>query len=181
MMCKVVSTETGEPVGRNQRGELWCSGPNIMQGYLNRPDATRETLDSNGFLHTGDVVFVDDDGYYFVVDRVKELIKVKGFQVAPAELEALLLGCEAVADAAVIGVPDERAGELPKAYIVRQKGHEALEAAEVKAFIAGKVTAYKEIAYVEFVEAVPKSAAGKILRKELRQMEEQRRMQRARL
>jgi len=181
MRCKLVSTETGQPVGRNERGELWCEGPNVMQGYLNRPDATAETIDVDGFLHTGDVGYVDDEGYYYVVDRVKELIKVKGFQVAPAELEALLLGFEAVADAAVIGVPDEKAGELPKAYVVRQKGYEALSHSEVKAFVAGKVTPYKEIAEVEFVDAVPKSAAGKILRKELRKMEEERRKLRSRL
>ena len=110
-----------------------------------------------------------------MVDRVKELIKVKGFQVAPAELEAILLSDVRVADAAVIGVPDERAGELPKAYVVRQAAHPTLSAEQVKAYVAERTTSYKHLAHVEFVEAVPKSAAGKILRKDLRKMEDGRR------
>ena len=122
------------------------------------------------------VGYVDADGRYYIVDRVKELIKVKGFQVPPAELEAALLGNEAIADAAVIGLPDDKLGEAPKAYVVKQAGHEGLSAADVAAFLAERVAEYKRIdpERVEFVEAVPKSAAGKILRKELRAMEAER-------
>lgn len=175
MVAKLVSTETGKPVGEGERGELWLSGPNIMAGYLNNEAATKETIDVDGFLHTGDVGYIDSKGFFFIVDRVKELIKVKGFQVAPAELEAVLLTSAAIADAAVIGVADAKAGELPKAYVVRQKGHEGLTEEQVKEHVAGKVAEYKQVALVEFVESVPKSAAGKILRKELRKMEEERR------
>ena len=173
MECKIVD-EQGEPVAVGERGELCCKGPNIMKGYLNRPEATAATIDADGFLHTGDVAIVDAGGTFTIVDRVKELIKVKGFQVAPAELEALVGGWERVADVAVIGIPDERAGELPKAFVVKQKGHEALTADEVKAFVKDKVAPYKKLAVVEFVDSVPKSAAGKILRKELRKMEAER-------
>ena len=175
MRCKVVAVDSGREVGVGEIGELWLAGPNIMQGYLNRPEATASTIDAEGYLHTGDVGYVDAEGRYYVVDRVKELIKVKGFQVAPAELEAILLSDVRVADAAVIGVPDERAGELPKAYVVRQAAHPTLSAEQVKAYVAERTTSYKHLAHVEFVEAVPKSAAGKILRKDLRKMEDGRR------
>ena len=171
-----MSTENDLPVGVGERGEFWLSGPNIMAGYLNNAAATAETIDSDGFLHTGDVGYVDSDGYYWIVDRVKELIKVKGFQVAPAELEGLLLSSESIADAAVIGLPDLKAGEAVKAYVVKQKGHESLTEESVQAFVKGQVAAYKQITHVEFVENVPKSAAGKILRKDLRKMEEARRV-----
>ena len=116
--CRIVDPETGEDVAEGERGELWMRGPQVMSGYLNNPEATAATVDEDGWLHTGDVAVVDDDGYFQIVDRLKELIKYKGFQVAPAELEALILGHEHVADAAVIGVPDEEAGELPKAFVV---------------------------------------------------------------
>ena len=175
MRCKVVGVDSGREVGVGEVGELWLAGPNIMQGYLSRPEATASTIDADGYLHTGDVGYVDAEGRYYVVDRVKELIKVKGFQVAPAELEAILVSDVRVADAAVIGVPDERSGELPKAYVVRQAAHPALSAEQVKAYVAERTTSYKHLAHVEFVEAVPKSAAGKILRKDLRKMEDGRR------
>jgi len=171
MQAKIVSTETGETLGPGERGELCCAGPNIMKGYLNRPEATAGCMDDDGFLHTGDVAVVDENGVFRIVDRVKELIKVKGFQVPPAELEAVIAGYDKVGDVGVIGVPDERAGELPKAFVVKQKGCEALTEEEVIAYVADKVAPYKKVAYVEFVETVPKSAAGKILRKELRAME----------
>ena len=173
MECKLVSTETGEACGVGERGEICLKGPNIMKGYLNRPSANAESFDSEGFYRTGDVGYVDEAGLYYVVDRVKELIKVKGFQVPPAELEAALLGFDAIADAAVIGLPCEKHGEVPKAFVVRQAGHEGLSAKEVSGFLVGKLAEYKQIApeNVEFVEAVPKSAAGKILRKELRALE----------
>jgi acyl-CoA synthetase (AMP-forming)/AMP-acid ligase II len=139
-----------------------------MKGYLNNPAATADTLDEDGWLHTGDVAVVDEHGCYTVVDRVKELIKYKGYQVAPAELEAVLLGHPAIADAAVIGVKDADSGEeLPKAFVVRAPGT-AITEQEVMDFVAGKVAPHKKIRAVEFIEQVPKSAAGKILRKDLK-------------
>ena len=138
-----------------------------MVGYLNNPEATAATIDSEGWLHTGDIGRFDADGHLYVVDRLKELIKYKGFQVAPAELEALLLTHPAIADAAVIGLPDEEAGEIPAGYVVLKPGQEASED-EVKAFISEHVATYKNLGSVEFVEAIPKSASGKILRRELR-------------
>jgi acyl-CoA synthetase (AMP-forming)/AMP-acid ligase II len=116
--CKLVSTEDGSELGKNQDGELWIRGPQAMRGYLNNPEATAACLDDEGWYHSGDVARVDDDGYFHIVDRVKELIKYKGMQVAPAELEALLLTHPAIADAAVIPSPDEEAGEIPKAFVV---------------------------------------------------------------
>ena len=128
----------------------------------------RATVDADGWLHTGDVAVVDDHGCYTVVDRVKELIKYKGYQVAPAELEAVLLGHPEIADAAVIGVPEKETGEeLPKAFVVRAPGSELTEDA-VMAYMAEKVAPHKKIRFVEFIDAVPKSAAGKILRKDLK-------------
>jgi acyl-CoA synthetase (AMP-forming)/AMP-acid ligase II len=139
-----------------------------MKGYLNNEKATAETVDSDGWLHTGDVAIVDDHGVYTVVDRVKELIKYKGYQVAPAELEAVLLGHPEIADAAVIGVPEKESGEeLPKAFVVRAAGSGLTEEA-VMAYMAEKVAPHKKIRIVEFIDAVPKSAAGKILRKDLK-------------
>jgi acyl-CoA synthetase (AMP-forming)/AMP-acid ligase II len=149
--------------------------PPVSGRYLHATLTLTLALALTRYLHTGDVGYVDAEGRYYVVDRVKELIKVKGFQVAPAELEAILLSDVRVADAAVIGVPDERSGELPKAYVVRQAAHPALSIEQVKAYVAERTTSYKHLAHVEFVEAVPKSAAGKILRKDLRKMEDGRR------
>lgn len=166
--CKIVDTETGALCAVGEEGEIVLQGPNVMRGYLNRPEATAECLDAEGWLRTGDVGYVDSDGLYYIVDRVKELIKTKGFQVAPAELEALLCGWEKVADAAVIGIPDERSGEVPKAFVVRQPGHESLTADEVKDYVRPQVAPYKQIEIVEFIDAVPKSLAGKILRRMLR-------------
>jgi acyl-CoA synthetase (AMP-forming)/AMP-acid ligase II len=139
-----------------------------MKGYLNNPEATADTLDTGGWLHTGDVAVVDENGCYTVVDRVKELIKYKGYQVAPAELEAVLIGHPQIADAAVIGVRDPESGEeLPKAFVVRAPGSSISEQ-EVMDFVAGKVAPHKKIRSVEFIDQVPKSAAGKILRKDLK-------------
>ncbi|KAE8355052.1 hypothetical protein BDV28DRAFT_129818 [Aspergillus coremiiformis] len=154
-------------LGCNQRGELWVRGPNIMKGYWRNPQATKETLTDNGWLKTGDIAYVDDQGKFYVVDRKKELIKVKGNQVAPAELEALLLEHPAVADVAVIGVSvndDER----PRAYIVLKAGKSA-SAWDLIAFMNGKVSAIKRITGgVVFVDTIPKNPSGKILRKVLR-------------
>jgi len=157
---------TGEEAADGERGELLVRGPNVMAGYLNNPEATAHTIDADGWLHTGDVALVDAAGDYFIVDRVKELIKYKGFQVPPAEIEALLLSHDGIADAAVIPVPDEEAGEVPKAYVVLKSGH-ALSADEVIAFTAEHLAPYKKIRQVAFVDAIPKSASGKILRRVL--------------
>ncbi|TFV87206.1 4-coumarate--CoA ligase family protein [Blastococcus sp. CT_GayMR16] len=166
--CRLIDPATGEDAAEGERGELWIRGPQVMKGYLNNEQATNETVDSDGWLHTGDVAIVDDHGVYTVVDRVKELIKYKGYQVAPAELEAVLLGHPEIADAAVIGVPEKESGEeLPKAFVVRAPGSELTEDA-VKAYMAEKVAPHKKIRLVEFIDTVPKSAAGKILRKDLK-------------
>ena len=166
--CRLVDPGTGEDAAEGERGELWIRGPQVMKGYLNNAEATAATIDGDGWLHTGDVAVVDDHGCYTVVDRVKELIKYKGYQVAPAELEAVLLGHPEIADAAVIGMPEKESGEeLPKAFVVRAPGSELTEEA-VMAYMAAKVAPHKKIRFVEFIDAVPKSAAGKILRKDLK-------------
>ncbi|MFL6096655.1 MAG: 4-coumarate--CoA ligase family protein, partial [Blastococcus sp.] len=166
--CRLIDPETGQDAADGERGELWIRGPQVMKGYLNNEEATRNTVDAEGWLHTGDVAIVDDEGRYTVVDRVKELIKYKGYQVAPAELEAVLIGHPEIADAAVIGVPDKESGEeLPKAFVVRAPGSELTEEA-VMQYMAEKVAPHKKVRFVEFIDAVPKSAAGKILRKDLK-------------
>jgi 4-coumarate--CoA ligase len=165
--CRVVDPDTGEDLGVGADGEIWVKGPQVMAGYLNNDAATKGTIDDDGWLHTGDIGHVEEDGHWVIVDRLKELIKYKGFQVPPAELEALLLTHPAVADCAVIGVPDEEAGELPKAFIVLKPGAEAT-AADISDFVAGEVAHYKQVRIVEFVDEIPKSASGKILRRLLR-------------
>ena len=173
---KLVDTETGEeitelgPDGVTKPGELWVKGPNVMLGYLNKPEATAETLDADGYLHTGDVAVYHEGGYFSIVDRVKELIKYKGYQIAPAELEALLLSHPKVMDAAVIGVLDDDKQEIPKAFIVAAPDS-GLTEDEVMAFVAEQVAPHKKVRRVEFIEAIPKSTAGKILRKDLRARE----------
>jgi acyl-CoA synthetase (AMP-forming)/AMP-acid ligase II len=161
---RVVDPATGADLGRNQTGELMARGPQVMKGYLNNPEATADMLDPDGWLHTGDLGHVDDDGYVYVVDRVKELIKYKGLQVAPAELEAVLLAHPAIADAAVVRYPDEEAGEVPKAFVVARS---PLEAEEVIAFVAERVAPHKKVRRVEFVDEIPKALSGKILRRVL--------------
>ncbi|HJR08587.1 MAG TPA: 4-coumarate--CoA ligase family protein [Pyrinomonadaceae bacterium] len=163
--CKIVDVETNEPVGCGQEGEICMRGPQMMKGYLNRPEATAATIDADGWLHTGDIGYCDEEGHFFIVDRLKELIKYKGMQVAPAELEALLLTHPSVADAAVVPLPDEAAGELPKAFVVRKQGAESLTPAELMAFVARQVAPYKKIRQLEFIDKIPKSASGKILRR----------------
>jgi acyl-CoA synthetase (AMP-forming)/AMP-acid ligase II len=164
MECRIVDVESGEDLPHGERGELWMRGPNVMSGYLNNDEATAATVDDDGWLHTGDVAIVDEDGYFQIVDRVKELIKYKGFQVAPAELEALIITHPAVADVAVIPLPDEEAGEIPKAFVVLSG---EVTADELMEFVAGKVSTYKQIRAVEVVDEIPKSASGKILRRVL--------------
>ncbi len=146
------------------RGELWIRGPQVMAGYLNNEEATRNTIDPDGWLHTGDIAEIDEDGYYAIVDRLKELIKYNGFQVPPAELEAILITHPAIADCAVIGVPDEEAGELPKAFVV-VSGEVTDD--EIMAFVAEQVSPQKKVRLIERIEQIPKSAAGKILRRQL--------------
>jgi len=169
--CAVVSLETGNPLGVREEGEIWIRGPQVMKGYLNNPDATAQTLTPDGWLRTGDVGYVDEDGYFYIVDRVKEMIKYKGLQIAPAELEAVLLTHPAVADAAVIPSPDPEAGEVPKAFVVL-KG--AATAEELMDYVAARVAPFKKIRRIEFVEQIPKSPSGKILRRVLVQQERER-------
>ena len=159
---RIVDVETGEDLGPGERGEIWIRGPQVMAGYLNQPEATAATIDEDGWLHTGDIGYVDENTFCHVVDRVKELIKFKGFQVAPAELEALLLTHPQIRDVAVVRSPDEEAGEVPKAFVV---GDGALTAEDVMSFVAERVSPHKKIRRVEFVDQIPKAASGKILRR----------------
>jgi 4-coumarate--CoA ligase len=164
---KIVDPETGVSRSYNQPGEMCIRGPQIMKGYLNNPEATAQTIDKDGWLHTGDIAIIDEDEEVFVVDRVKELIKFKGFQVAPAELEALLVSHPSIADAAVVSKPDEAAGEIPVAFVVRTQ-NATLTGDEIKDFIAKLVVFYKKLHAVYFVESIPKGPSGKVLRKDLR-------------
>ncbi|MGA5123679.1 4-coumarate--CoA ligase family protein [Streptomyces pseudogriseolus] len=166
---RIVSLDDpGKDLGPGESGEILIRGPQVMKGYLGRPDATAAMIDEDGWLHTGDVGHVDDDGWLFVVDRVKELIKYKGFQVAPAELEALLLTHLGVADAAVIGVYDEDGNEVPHAFVVRHPSAPDLSESEVMLHVAERVAPYKRVRHVTFIDGVPRAASGKILRRELR-------------
>ncbi|KAJ9141418.1 hypothetical protein P3X46_031957 [Hevea brasiliensis] len=164
---KIVDPETGNSLPRNQTGEICIRGSQIMKGYLNDPEATVNTIDKEGWLHTGDVGYIDDDDELFIVDRLKELIKYKGFQVAPAELEAMLIAHPSISDAAVVPMKDEAAGEVPVAFVVRSNGCKVTED-EIKQYISKQVIFYKRINRVFFTEAIPKAPSGKILRKDLR-------------
>jgi acyl-CoA synthetase (AMP-forming)/AMP-acid ligase II len=162
--CRIVDVATGEDVPAGERGELLIRGPQVMKGYLNNPRATALAIDPAGWLHTGDIATVDEQGSVRIVDRVKELIKYKGYQVAPAELEGLLLTHPAIADATVIGIPDEEAGEVPKAFVVPSA---PLTPEEVTAFVAERVAPSKKVRAVEIIEEIPKAPSGKILRRVL--------------
>ena len=164
---RLVDTESGEDQDVGGEGELLVRGPQVMKGYLNNESATRNTIDDDGWLHTGDGAVLDEHGHVSIVDRVKELIKYKGFQVPPAELEALLVAHPKVADVAVIGIPDDEAGEIPKAYVVAQPG-ETATTEELQSYLGEHVASYKQVRLVEFVDEIPKSASGKILRRVLR-------------
>ncbi|MEU5094020.1 4-coumarate--CoA ligase family protein [Streptomyces sp. NPDC020996] len=167
---RIVSlADPGKDLGVGEPGEILIRGPQVMKGYLGRPDATAAMIDEDGWLHTGDVGRVDEDGWLFVVDRVKELIKYKGFQVAPAELEALLLTHPGIADAAVIGVYNDDGNEVPRAYVVRQPDAAGLTEGEVMTYVAERVAPYKRVREVTFLDAVPRAASGKILRRQLRE------------
>ncbi|KAJ0250371.1 4-coumarate--CoA ligase 2 [Hirschfeldia incana] len=164
---KIIDPDTGDSLSKNKPGEICIRGHQIMKGYLNNPAATEETIDKEGWLHTGDIGLIDDDDELFIVDRLKELIKYKGYQVAPAELEALLIGHQDITDVAVVAMKEEAAGEVPVAFIVKSKDSELSED-EVKKFVAKQVVFYKRINKVFFVESIPKAPSGKILRKDLR-------------
>lgn len=176
--CRIVDYNNGAELGANEEGEIWVRGPQVMQGYLGNPAATAAMIDRESWLHTGDIGYCDDEGRLFVVDRLKELIKHNGKQVAPAELEALLLSHPAIVDAAVIGRPDEKSGEVPKAFVVL-KGEtsgdktspETISAEAIMDFVAERVARYKRIQQVEFVSEIPKSPAGKILHRVLKERE----------
>jgi acyl-CoA synthetase (AMP-forming)/AMP-acid ligase II len=167
---RVVDPATGADVSRGETGELLVRGPQVMKGYLNAPEATAAMLDPDGWLHTGDLGLIDADGYVYIVDRVKELIKYKGLQVAPAELEAVLLSHPAVSDAAVVRFPDEEAGEVPKAFVVAST---PVDPEELMAFVAERVAPHKKIRRVDFVDEIPKAASGKILRRVLMERDRQ--------
>jgi len=165
--ARLVDIASGQDVGPGEEGEIWIRGPQRMKGYFGRPEETDTMIDADGWLHTGDIGVVDADGWWFVVDRVKELIKYKGYQVAPAELEALLLKHPDVADVAVVPVRDEEAGELPRAVVVRKPGTDPTPD-ELMDYVASQVAHYKRIRLVDFADQIPKSPSGKILRRLLR-------------
>lgn len=162
---KITCTKTGEDLPHTEEGEICIRGPQMMKGYLNNQKATDDMITKDGWLKSGDIGFFDKDGLLFVTDRLKELIKYKGFQVAPAELEALIATLPQVKDVIVIPVLDDEAGELPRAYVVKQDGMEITEQ-EVKDFVASRLVSHKKLrGGVIFVESVPKSPSGKLLRR----------------
>jgi len=165
---KIVDLSDGHEITEpNKEGQLLIRGPQIMKGYFNNIEATKNTITEDGYLQTGDIGYIDSDGYWYVIDRVKELIKYKGYQVPPAELEAILLTHPEIMDAAVIPKPDTEAGEIPKAFVVK-KPNSTLAAHDVIAYTADKLAPYKKIREVEFIDQIPKTASGKILRRILR-------------
>jgi 4-coumarate--CoA ligase len=168
--ARIVDPQSGADLGTDEEGEIWIRGPQVMHGYLNNPEATRESIDGDGWFHSGDIGKVDEEGYWYITDRLKELIKYKGFQVAPAELEALLLTHPAVSDSAVIPISDDEAGEIPKAFVVLKPDQE-VGAEELMDHVAGHVAHYKQIRVIEFIDEIPKSLSGKILRRVLRDRE----------
>jgi acyl-CoA synthetase (AMP-forming)/AMP-acid ligase II len=162
--CRIVDVATDDDAPAGELGELLIRGPQVMKGYLNNPQATALTIDADGWLHTGDIARVEPDGSLRIVDRIKELIKYKGYQIAPAELEALLLTHPEIVDAAVIPVPDEDAGEVPKAFVVTTG---SITSDEVFQFVANRVAPYKKVRTVEIIDEIPKAPSGKILRRVL--------------
>lgn len=170
-LSRIIHTETGAELGPNERGEVLIYGPHVMAGYLNNDEATAHTIDADGWFHSGDIGYADEDGCFYIVDRVKELIKYKGYQVAPAELEALLLSHESIADAAVIPSPNEEAGEVPKAFVVLK---EEISPQEIMQWVAKKVAPHKKIRLLDIVSEIPKAASGKILRRVLVEQERER-------
>lgn len=168
---KILDVDTGKSLGPNEPGELLIKGPQVMMGYLNDTEKTEECLSDGGWLRTGDLAYYDEDGYFYITDRIKEMIKVRAFQVAPAELEELILNNEHVQDVAVVQIPDEESGELPRAYVVLKPSADLKEVTEeyLKDWVKERVSPYKRIeGGVVFTDAIPKSASGKILRRVLR-------------
>lgn len=161
---KIVNVLTGAELGPGEEGEICVRGPQVMKGYLNNPEATAAMIDADGWLHTGDIGSADESGRFVVVDRVKELIKYKGMQIAPAELEAILLAHPAIADAAVVPLEDEEAGQVPKAFVVLK---EQSSAEDIMTYVADRVARYKRIRYVDVIDQIPRSPSGKILRRVL--------------
>ncbi|KAG5326936.1 4CL1 ligase, partial [Acromyrmex heyeri] len=169
-LSKVVDLETQETLEAGQVGEICCMGEQVMLGYWNNPEATKQTIDQDGWLHTGDIGYFDNKNRLHVIDRVKELIKYKGYQVAPSEIETVLLSHQAIKDAAVTSRPDERNGEISMAFIVKQPDA-TITAQDVQEFIKQKLSEQKWLhGGVQFVDAIPKNPSGKILRRELRTM-----------
>lgn len=164
-----INDPTFKGLGPNESGEVVVRGPQNMKGYLNNNQATDETLLADNWLRTGDLGHYDEDGYFYVTDRLKELIKVKGFQVPPAELEELLRDHPKVVDAAVIGIPHEKHGELPHGYVVAKEGVQVTEK-ELQDYVAQKVSAFKHLdGGITFTKQIPKNATGKILRRQLKE------------
>lgn len=169
--CKVVDPDSGKICGVNESGELWFKGRVIMKGYLRNERETREIIDPEGWLHSGDIGYYDENRHFYIVDRLKELIKYKGFQVPPAQLEDILLGHPGVLDAAVIGIPDSAAGELPKAFVVKQTNGMEVTEKELMDLVASKVSEYKKLrGGVQFVASIPRNPNGKIMRSQLRKI-----------
>jgi len=162
--CRIVDVSSGKDVEPGEQGEIWIRGPQVMTGYLNNPEATTACLDADGWFHSGDIGYADEDSCFYIVDRLKELIKYKGMQVAPAELEALLLTHSKIADVAVVPKADDDAGEVPKAFVVVR---EEISAQAIVEFVAERVAPHKKIRAIEFVDRIPKSPSGKILRRVL--------------
>lgn len=158
--CRIIDHDTGTDVAPGRAGELLIRSPSAMRGYLNDPAATAATIDADGWLHTGDIVTVDSHGWYRVTDRIKELIKPNGYQVAPAELENVLLAHPAVADVAVVRSPDRTAGEVPKAFVVLRT---AATPEDLTTWVAERVAPHEQVRRIEFIDEIPRSAAGKIL------------------
>lgn len=168
---QIVHPETGNICGVGEAGEIWARGPQVVKGYYDNPTATAETFTAEGFLRTGDIGYIDDEGLLSITDRMKEMIKVKGIGVAPAELENLLLGHPAVWDCAVCGITDERAGERPKAFVVLHQTHQTRQeqaSFQLFDFVRANKARHKALVEIEIVETIPKSPSGKILRKQLR-------------
>jgi acyl-CoA synthetase (AMP-forming)/AMP-acid ligase II len=164
--ARVIDAASLAELGPGETGEIWLRGPHIMKGYWNQPAANAETLREDGWMRTGDLGYFDSGGHVFLVDRLKELIKYNGFQVAPAELEDIIQSHPDVLDAAVVGAPDETAGEIPMAFVVR-KDSSALNAGELMHFVAARIAPNKKVRAVEFIDQIPKSPTGKILRRVL--------------
>lgn len=165
-----VDDQTFKGVDVNVSGELWIRGPNVMKGYYQNDEATKATITADGWLRTGDIATYDEHGFYYIHDRLKELIKVNANQVAPAELEALLRDHPDVVESVVVGIPHPVCGEVPRAFVVKQPGANVSED-DIQAFVANQVVKYKHLTGgVTFVDSIPKTPTGKILRREVKKI-----------